>query len=82
MNLHVNRILLAAMSVLWIAGTSSAAPVPTRAEVVFLPVDSNPPIPAGLKVTCMTGPAAKHDLSGGEISGHHDLGLSVRRAGI
>jgi hypothetical protein len=33
-----------------------ALSAPGGAAVVFVPANSNPPVPAGLKVTCLTGP--------------------------
>ena len=33
-----------------------AAAMPRSPEIVYVPVSSNPPVPAGLKVTCLKGP--------------------------
>ena len=57
MILQFNRILLVAIVAAGIFGLSAAAPAaPNWPAVEYVPANSNPPVPAGLKVTCMTGP--------------------------
>lgn len=52
--------LLAAAAVGLLAVAPAAAQMnmnkPAAAEIVYVPATSKPPVPAGLKVTCLTGP--------------------------
>lgn len=50
-------VLLAAAAVGLVAVAPAAAQMKKPvAEIVYVPATSNPPVPAGLKVTCLTGP--------------------------
>ena len=57
MTVRTMAILLAVTATALLGGTS-AAPAPTqpKASIEYVPANSNPPIPAGLKVTCLQGP--------------------------
>ena len=51
-------ILFAAISAVFAlcAAPAASAPASQRADIEYVPANSNPPIPAGLKLTCLKGP--------------------------
>ena len=53
-NFHSTAIVLAVGIAALLCAPAHAAP--TRPRVAYLPIDSHPPVPAGLKVACMPGP--------------------------
>lgn len=57
MNSHILRSGLAfAATLVLLAPAFAAAPPANVAQVVYVPSNSSPPVPAGMKVTCMNDP--------------------------
>jgi hypothetical protein len=51
-----SRALLAAAVGLILISPAAAQSRRDEARIAYVPANSNPPVPAGLKVTCLTGP--------------------------
>ena len=47
---------MAAVAVLLVGPAAAQVPKPAGATIVSVPATSHPPVPAGLKVTCLRGP--------------------------
>jgi hypothetical protein len=56
MDTRLSSLLTAAAIGLLLVAPAAAQMKKPAAEIVYVPATSNPPVPAGLKVTCLTGP--------------------------
>jgi hypothetical protein len=55
-HVRLSGLLAVAAFGLLLVAPAVAQVKPARAEIAYVPANSNPPVPAGLKVTCLTGP--------------------------
>jgi hypothetical protein len=56
MHTRLSGLLAVAAISLLLVPPAAAQDKPARARIQYVPVNSNPPVPAGLKVTCLKGP--------------------------